>query len=219
MTSAERTATLSKLALEIAYKLHSNHGQAWEFVEPTEDTYNVYMQNRQGARIYLGLSSSKGYDLCDRVTVSGGQHIGKHGAYVEVYQRDLGIVTDGWARASSPDITVALSRGADAIAKDIAKRFLPQYLRIFEAAMRKVAEQEAYELRITNTLKRVANAAGFIVPKLGEYDREVRSQTGGAIGNVDVTIKAYDGRVELKLDDLTVEEAESIIDKLQYLTQ
>ena len=37
MTSAERTIALSGLALEIAYKLHSNHGQAWEFVKPTED--------------------------------------------------------------------------------------------------------------------------------------------------------------------------------------
>ena len=216
METAERIDVLTKLGRTIANLLTNPQG-SWYFVEPTDDVWSVYMHNAQGARIYLSLTHSKGYNAYDRVSVSGWQHIGKHGAYVEVYQRDLGFQTGGWTRASSPDITVAVARGAEAIAKDIAKRFLPKYLAIFAAAQRKVAEDAAYDSRITNTLKRVADAAGFTVPKLGEYDREVRREVSGKIGKVEVIIKAYTERVELKLDDLSTAQAEAVLQFLKAL--
>ena len=219
MTSKEKTAHLAFLGKAIADILTTQYNSAqrgvdgvWEYVPPTEDdSCNVYLLQRgTGARIYLQLYASVGYEKIDRVQVSGWFHIGKNGTFVEVRDNNVRIY---------PTISCGLSRNPEAIAKDIAKRFLPEYLPAFERALEIVANEEAYELRIKNTLGRVANAARFTVPKPGPYDREVRREVSGKIGGKDVTIKVYDGRVELKLDDLTIEEAESIIDRLQYLTR
>lgn len=209
MTSAERTSVLSMLGRSIAEILTVLDGplslMGWKFVEPSEDSYSVYMQNTDGARIYLSLISSTGYDKNDRVNVTGWFNIGKAGAFVEVRDNNVRVYTE---------ITVAASRNPEAIAKDIAKRFLPKYLAAFERALAIVEAEKAYELHITNALKLVADAAGITVPKTSEYDRELRTSVSGRVGSVAVYIKTYDGCIELKLDGLTTAQA---IDVLAYV--
>jgi hypothetical protein len=212
MTSAERTIALSALALPIAAEL-CTLGHAWEYVPPTEDSYSVYLRNGDGARIYLQLTSSKGYDKDDRVLVTGYQHIGKNGQYVEVYDR--GADGTGWNRVTVPSITIALSRGPVAIAKDIAKRFLPEYLRVFALAQAKVAADNSYEAKITTNLQRLAAVAGVTLPTEQRHYNEVNKSFTFHLGNSYHEVKVSDKDVDLKLQDLSFEQAEHIIKYLK----
>ncbi len=211
MTSAERTATLTQLGKRVATVLNLAHFLGWEFVEPTEDTYQVYMLNRYtGARVYLGLSASKGYEVLDRVNVTGWFHVGKNGSFVEVRDNNVRVY---------PEISIALSRGAEAIAKDIAKRFLPQYLPAFERACEIALNERRYEQRITDTLASVAITAGIPVPKPGQYNTELRREAHGSIGNVGISIYAYEEAVDLKLGDLTLVQAQAVIGYIKTLVK
>ena len=209
MTSKEITTHLVWLGKRLADILTTVHthplAAPWEFVPPTEDdSRNVYLLQRgTDARIYLQLYCSKSYKVHDRVEVSGWFHIGKDGSFVEV--RDENNVR------VYPTISASLARNPEAIAKDIAKRFLPAYLAAFDRARASVAAEESYETRTTNTLKCVADAAGFNVPKLGQYDRELRREVSGMLGNILLSFRAYEQTVELKLDDLNVTQAEAIV--------
>jgi hypothetical protein len=213
MTSKERTIALSGYALQIAFELHAKHGQAWEFVKPTEDVYSVYLRNAQGARIYLQFESSKGYDLNDRVLVTGHMHLGKNGSYVEVYDR--GADGTGWNRVSAPSITVALSRGCQAIAKDIAKRFLPEYLRVFAMALDKVQADADYDAQITANLQRLAKVAGVAVSTEQQCYGEVNKSFHFSVRQryYDVTASAKD--CSMKMSSLTIEQCEFIIKYLR----
>ena len=211
MTSAERTIALSGLARQIATELNKiNPLRPWTFAEPTEDVYSVYLRNAGQARIYLQFDSSKGYNMNDRVLVTGHMHIGKNGQYVEVYDRRADGM--GWNKVSAPRITSALSRGCAAIAKDISKRFLPEYLRVLALAEAKVQADADYDASITANLQRLAKVAGVNVPtgqqRYGEVNKSFHFRVGES-RYYTVTASAKD--CSLKLDTLSLEQAEFII--------
>ena len=205
MTSAERTARLSELGRQIATELHNLDPirNVWTFVEPTEDTYSVYLRNAGQARIYLQFD---GYNEPTRLSISGWQNVGKNNSYVEVYER--GADDTGWNRVTAPSITVALSRGCEAIAKDIAKRFLPEYLRIFALAQEKVAADKLYEETIAKNRARLAACCG--VPVSNHCRSEFSWHHGGYH-----TVQVSKATCDLKLSDLTFEQAEHIIGYLK----
>jgi hypothetical protein len=212
MTSAERTAALYSLGLAIAAELRILEPlRPWTAVEPTEDVYSVYLQNGNGARIYLHFDSSKGYDLNDRVLVTGHMHLGKNGSYVEVYDR--GADGTGWNKVSTPRITIGLSKNPEAIAKDIAKRFLPEYLRVFALAQAKVQADADYEAKITANLQRLAAVANVPRPsKETALYGKVNNQFSFRVGeNRYYTVTASAKDCSLKLDTLSFEQAEVII--------
>jgi len=210
MTSAERTAALYSLGLAIAAELCTLEPlHPWTAVEPTEDTYSVYLRNAGQARIYLKFDSSKGYDLNDRVLVTGYMHIGKNGQYVEVYDR--GADDTGWNKVWAPRITTALSRGPVAIAKDIAKRFLPEYLRVFALVQAKVQANADYDAAITANLQRLAKVAGVTVSTEQQRYSEVNKSFHFRVGQryYDVTASTKD--CSMKMSSLSIEQAEYII--------
>jgi hypothetical protein len=59
----------------------------------------------------------------------------------------------------APKITVAASRGAEAIARDVGKRLMPEYTRRYLEARRRIAEAEEIEAR-TERLRDEIKAAG-----------------------------------------------------------
>ena len=215
MTSAERTTHISGLGRQVAAELRKlNPHRPWTFVEPTEDVYSVYLRNAGKARIYIQFD---GYNNTpQRLVISGYQHIGKNGSYVEVYDR--GADGTGWTKASVPSISVALSRGCEAIAKDIAKRFLPEYLRIFALVEEKVATDLAYEQKIAANLQRLADVAGvqFHSEDGLNYRGEQRKEFSWKVGTAYHEVKVNDHEADLKLNDLTFEQAEKIITLLKH---
>lgn len=211
MTSAERTIALSGLARQIATELRKlNPLRPWTFVEPTENTYSVYLRNAGKARIYLQFD---GYNEPTRLSISGILNIGKNNQYVEVYER--GADGTGWNRVNAPSITVAIARGPEAIAKDIAKRFLPEYLRVFQLAVDKVQADTDYDAAITANLQRLASVAGEKLPSEQNYRGEVNKNFTLHIGNNYYTVTASAKDCSLKLDNLTIEQATYIIKYLR----
>jgi hypothetical protein len=157
-------------------------------------------------KVHLGLSSSKGYELWDRVEVSGYLNIGKNNAYVTLYE--------GCNRVTVPSISVARARGAVAIAKAITSRFLPEYTRIYNLAIAKVAVDNQYDVEVTANLQRLAKVSGTPLGKDDPRDREVSTSFSLSIGEVYGTVTASTKTAQLELRCLTVPQAEHI---LRYL--
>lgn len=210
MNNIERTAVLTQLGRALAPLLSvvTFGNVAWKFVEPTEDNDSVYLQNDEGARIYLQLTSSVGFDKNDRVEVSGFLGIGKNGSYVEVRDKSYNRVTVN-------SITVALSRGAGQIAREIGLRFIPDYLYVFALAQEQARCDAEYEATITAGLQRLAKAAGTEVPTTDKWQREVRSSFTLSIGEVYGDASANLDSASLKLNCLTYKQAEHILSYLK----
>jgi hypothetical protein len=205
MDSTERTNLLSFYGRAIAGALNALVPlRPWTFVEPTENTYSVYLRNAGKARIYLQFD---GYEKPTRIIISGYLHIGKNGQYVEVYEKSA----DGtrWNRCSVPSITVTVAKNPEAIAKDIVRRFLPEYLRVLALAEDKLVEDAAYEAKIAANLQRLAWATGTL---LTDCDRhEARKNFTWKLHNNYHTVTASENDCSLTLDNLTIEQAEKII--------
>lgn len=206
MDSTERTQRLSALGRQIAIELRKLEGlRPWTFVEPTENTYSVYLRNAGDARIYIEFD---GYNEPKRLTISGWLHIGKNRSYVDVYENG--------ERVFVPSITVALSRGCEVIAKEIARRFLPEYLRIFALAQQKVAKEIAHDTKLTQNLERMARVVGVkalnVSTSTGRVNTTLNFRTGESQYH---HLSVSDDAVQLALD-VTLEQAETI---LRFLTK
>jgi hypothetical protein len=209
MTSAEKREATISLAAAIAKEL----GAPWTYTRPTDpDTY-VYIVGENGARIYVALSGS--YDNPDRVEISGYLNIGRNRQYVNVYEKSA---SGGWDRASVPSISVALKRGPEAITKEIQRRFLPEYLRIFALALAQLQKDNERDTRVLDNLKRL----GKIVNAHVKEDRDnghgyiEEQRTSVSIGYINVygTITVSSDTATLELRSLTIEQAERVLKAL-----
>jgi hypothetical protein len=215
MTSTERTAALAGLGRQIAVELrYTSAYYVWTLNEPTED--NVYLRNAENdARIYLGFEGYGDMHEKARVVISGHMHIGKNGQYVEVYEKGAATPEhpqgSGWNRVTAPSITVAASRGCAAIAKGIARRFLPEYLRVYQLGVDKVTADTAYDNAITKNLQRLATVAGETLQTHDRYSAEVQKSFTWKHGTHYDTVTASAEDCSLKLDTLSIEQAEYII--------
>jgi hypothetical protein len=207
MTSIERSEALRAIAFCVAQEL----GKPWTYTEqPAEEAgWQEYIRSADtGMRIYFSLQSSVGYEKHDRVEISGSLNIGKGGEHVTLYE--------GSSRLNPPSITVARTRGAEAIAKAIKSRFLPEYTRIFGLAVQQVAANRIYDTQVTANLQRLAKASGNVVStKENEHCREVRTSFTLSIGEVYGTAHASTSTAQLELRCLTMTEAEHILTYLR----
>lgn len=197
----DRTARLSGYAKCIATELHKLDSlHPWTFVEPTEDTWSVYLRNAGNARIYVQFV---GYaDNPERMEVSGNLNIGKNRQYVQLYENGN--------RVGVPTITVAVSRGCAAIAKDISKRFLPEYMRLFTMAETKVREEAKAKADIHANLQGLASAVGKSIPIDEASGFNFSFGVSGVYGNV----AAFADDASLNIKNLTYAQAAHI---LKYL--
>ena len=173
----------------------------------------MYLRNAGKARICLQFDD---YSEPTRLSISGYLNIGKNQQHVDVYER--GADGTGWNRASVPSITVSLSRGPEAIAKDIVRRCLPEYLRILALAEDKLAKDAEYENKIAANLQRLAEAAGVKITRESNDGRgEIRKAFHFRVGEsryYDVAAASADD-CSLNLPTLSFAQAERIIHYLK----
>jgi hypothetical protein len=205
MTSQERTRSLGVLGTAIAHELTNIQNplaSAWRYVVPAEDTWQTYLVNGEGARIYIQYTDERIDGQVSRLSISGWLHIGKNQQYVQVYDEHNN-------RLSSGSITVALARGIENIAKDILRRFLPHYLEVFALAQRKVAADARYEHSLTENLRVLCDKAGLKPPYHDERRTEIPRQQTGSVNGYYITINASANAddQEITLDHLSIEQA------------
>lgn len=157
--------------------------------------------NGQGAKLYLNFMDNR----TERLSVGGGMHIGRNGAYETVYDPDTR------ERVRPPSITVAVSRGTETIAKEIKRRVIPEYLRIFELGTLQVQRQNDTTAKRQANIRKLAAATGAPVPDFKQHPDTDRFYIGRRYG---IVVVHYDGSAAFERLDVTMEEAEYI---LRYL--
>ncbi len=130
-------------------------------------------------------------------------NVGKDGQYVQVYEKEAD--GKGWERAILPEISVALSRGSEAIAKEITRRLLPEYFRILALGIAQAEKDSAYANAKAVNFRVLAQAIGEKEPQ--ERDENVHFSAGEAYG----TIQASATTAELHLRSLTIDQAQHIL--------
>jgi hypothetical protein len=128
--------------------------------------------------------------------VHGNFHIGRDKQFVDVRE------WNGSERAKLPEISVAGDRGAQAIAKEIKKRFLPAYLPLLAKAIARRDEANSYEDKTRANLVYLAASVGAPVPD--ERNRSTVYASG-------VEIQVSGDSITLKLSSLNVEQAKQIL--------
>ena len=193
-----------ELAQQIADAL-----DGWQ-VSDDQPTSNVQLDGPAGAGLYL----SEPYWEKGRVVVGARWPHADINGQRETFQPYFS--SYGSNPTKAPCITCAASRGAEAIAKDIERRFLPQYLPLYEQqAERMIAtlESAAYRRDILDRL----NATGFmqgtvhltVSPPEIVFDKGYL-RTGGSYAKF--AISTYQGlKVSAEIRDLTLEQTETII--------
>jgi hypothetical protein len=151
----------------------------------------------------------------DRIEVSGAWPMERDtlGAMRTMRPRDLGVIN---YNEEEPRIGCSASKGAEAIAKDIKRRFLPAFTRIYDACVERIAKNEEHGNIALKAARELCKRFGSLKDLKGEGQAASfwHSETGA------VTVNAWnDGRVSVafahRLTGLTIEQAEQILRVLQ----
>jgi len=190
-----RNSERHDLAREVAGHL----GPDWSAEDPGDDYPGAYLNGPDQARLYLrGI-----WNDATRVQVAGG--------YPQNHQRP-----------AAHSITVALSRGAAAIAREITRRLLPDYLATLKGVIAENhRDQQAAERRAHNAGELAKLLPGAKVdhdPSTASYKTSIRwydRDNGRGYGDLHLS---YDGQgvSELEIRSISVETAERV---LRALTQ
>jgi hypothetical protein len=190
---------LIQLTKDVAFFL--NEGEqtpAWTF-KPMEEPYPTqYIIGPNEAELSIRIEtygSRKG-----RIEISGNFHIGRGREFIDVRE------WNGSERSKLPEISVSGERGAQAIAKEIKRRFLPEYLPLLAKAIARRNEANSYEDKTRANLATLAEIAGARVPE--ERGRTTTYFTGG-------DIQVCGDSITLKLSSLSVEQAKQILEMMK----
>jgi hypothetical protein len=154
MITSDKLAEFLKLSQDLAAALAGTVSQP-----PTEENYWYAQISTPVMPLALDLRGKDG-----RVGVSPvwPNHRDERGNRQYIHARD---VLDYEARKNPPvtDISVAVSRGAAAIAKDIARRLFPSALPVYEAAVKRCRDNEQHFDGKAATTRRLGKALGVEV--------------------------------------------------------
>ena len=107
-------------------------------------------------------------------------------------------------------ITVAMSRGPQAIAREIERRLLPEYLRWYAQAVRRLAETQAVETARTELLSEMAAIIGVAAPTPGRDQGVYAHLLRPGCSSACVT-STYDGRVNIIIASATPDLARALL--------
>ncbi len=151
--------TIVELTRAIAHYL----GEPWTFDEaPTRQmgADRAAITGLAAQAIYLHLEIGRSAPQPGRLVVTGDypQH------------RHVSLLRD----SEKPTITVAVARGAQTIAGDIQRRFLPAYQAAYDLARQRQQQHETKETELWQLLTQAAAALGVHAPR-GPFDRITRA--------------------------------------------
>jgi hypothetical protein len=193
---------LVKLTQDIAFFLNEGEKTVkWTF-KPLDEPYPTqYIKGPNESELAIRIETygaRKG-----RIEVHGNFHIGRNREFIDV--REWNHSTS--ERCKLPEISVSGSRGAAAIAKEIKRRFLPEYLTLLQKAIEKRDAAASWEDKTRANLVTLAAIVNASVPT--ERDRTTASfyHNDKAYGD----IQCSGDSVTLKLSSLTMKQAKNIL--------
>ena len=185
-------------------------GSEWE-VQMEDDNWSRRINHKLSQkRLYI---SGDGYNKPTKVTISGYLNVGENGQYVQVYQ--AGTDGTGWHKQDPGSISVTIARGYEVIAKEIKRRFLPEYDRIMTLALAQVQKDKEYKDAKRANLERMANAAGHTLPAKDERYQRRDDAFNVSFGHLSVEVKAGQSDIDIKIDNLTPAQAENLLQLLK----
>jgi hypothetical protein len=194
---------LIQLTKDIAFLLNEGEKTVkWTF-KPLDEPYPTqYIKGPNESELAIRIETygaRKG-----RIEVHGNFHIGRNREFIDVRE------WNGSERCKLPEISVSGTRGAAAIAKEIKRRFLPEYLPLLQKAITKRDEHASYEDKTRANLTVLAAIVNAAVPT--ERDRSTASfyHNDKAYGDIQVSGDS----VTLKLSSLTMGQAKQILTSL-----
>jgi hypothetical protein len=199
------TKELTALAQGIANAL----GSEWE-VELSEDGWSRRINHKLSKKVLY--VTGDGYKST-KVNIGGSLHVGENGQYVQVYEK--GSDGTGWERKDVQPIGVSIARGFDVIASEIKRRLLPEYDRLLTLALAQVQREQDYKNAKRANLERMARAAGHALPARDETHQRRDDAFHVSFGNLSVEVKAGDKDVDIKINNLTPEQAEGLLQILR----
>lgn len=172
-------------------------GNGWRLKSVDEWGHCVEFVDDKGHQIHINNGTrNKG-----RYTISGGYPRDEHGSSIDYARSAAGY------NVELPQITLDSTRSPEAIAKDIARRFLPAYLELYDKAKGEQAKAHGYYAAVQAMAKRLHAAAPgsrLCGDKLDKVD--LYRNTGGYFD-----AECYEDRVNLKLHGVPPDKAEAII--------
>jgi hypothetical protein len=196
--SEEKKIDLEALARAIAPHLD---GESWRHVpQPAGRDGHAVIAGPGGAEIHLGQSWPRG-----RVQVSGGYPRDHHNRYVVDSVKSYS--------ESLPSITVAATRPPQAVAADIARRFLPEYLGLLAKAQAEIDRRLAYEKKRDALLDFACGFLGTV--QFGQATDYKRSTGTQLAPGVSIHVEADDeAKVTLEFVGIsTLQELRAVLDQ------
>ena len=192
-----------ELAPQIAAALSNLLAQTWAHKPPPDRDWYTYITGPRGCGIHASVDSHNG----GRLAIIG--------LWPDPIRDTRGTHTF-YPYKDRPRITVAFGRGAQAIAKDITRRFLPKYLPMWEQAVQRRDAYKNESKREQEFLDRLAAAGGAKAtheagqPEVRIWQRG-RFDEPQATATVSFYPDADNPTVELKLENIPVTSAETIL--------
>ena len=128
-----------------------------------------------------------GPDYAIRLHFDGYRNLGKVVVHPDWPEHDHRSVVG----AQNLDISVSYARGAEAIAKEIQRRFVPNYLEGLAKAKATIAQQVAFQTALEATIKRLGPLTGDVA----DFDRDGKPLTQFALRHLRSTEGYGDMRV------------------------
>lgn len=203
---------LIELTKKIAFYLNvGEQTEVWRFQKPRTDegleypSQTIEKTSDLDCQIHIRIETygaSKG-----RVEVSGNFHIAKNEFGNSQFEdvREYGIN----GHSALPSISVAGTRGAEAIAKEIKRRFLPEYLPLLIKAQAKRDDRLNYYAKVRKNLTELGAIVGADMTRLKLESCDLRTYSNS---RAYVDIHSNDtGVTDLKITNLTFEQAKRVL--------
>lgn len=186
----------------------------WTYTKPSDEESAQYptqhIQHTKIPEAQISISIETYGAQKGRIKVHGNYHMQLNGRLQFIDAREYG---QGSERESFPEITCSATKGVDAVAKDIKRRFLPDYMRILKKAIERRNQYQASNDQTLATLRALAKDVlspehqGRLENRIKERPEETKSfYLEGSRG--EVSVHGHD--VTLKVD-VSLEQARQIL--------
>lgn len=211
-------AQLKTTVQEVALQLTRLTGQEWTLrANEVDDTMYFHIVSGNAE-----LSITTAYNKPSHFAVSGNTPRGADRQYVRVYEQNI---VDGqprgWNEFKFSSITTAIDKGAEKTAKDIIRRFLPDYLKAVQMTVNRIDRDAEYASTRRSNLEAVAAEVGenlrsdyrpihgcdAVLEPVTNFHHYMGRDSSG----IRVEVSADNKDVDMKLANLSVLQARAIL--------